>query len=57
MQTRPSRSCALCINAMMLQAIKDSLRRVVEVMEEWQMIMAEKACATFREHPSSAATK
>ena len=42
---------------MMLQAIKDSLRRVVEVMEEWQMILAEKACATFREPPSSAATK
>lgn len=39
------------------EAIKDSLRRVVEVMEEWQMILAEKACATFREPPSSAATK
>ena len=39
------------------QAIKDALRRLVELMEEWQLILTEKARGTFHEPASSAAAK
>ncbi len=39
------------------QAIKDALRRLVELMEEWQLILAEKSRGTFHEPVSSAAAK
>jgi len=40
-----------------LQAIKDALRRLVELMEEWQLILTEKSRGTFHEPVSSAAAK
>lgn len=40
-----------------MQAIKDALKRLVELMEEWQVILTEKARGTFHEPVSSAAAK
>ena len=40
-----------------LQAIKDVLRRLVELMEEWQLILTQKSRGTFHEPVSSAAAK
>jgi len=39
------------------QAIKDALKRLVELMEEWQFILTEKSRGTFHEPVSSAAAK
>ncbi|KAL0053523.1 hypothetical protein WJX82_006983 [Trebouxia sp. C0006] len=39
------------------EAIKDALRRLVELMEEWQLILTEKSRGTFHESVSSAAAK
>ena len=40
-----------------MQAIRNVLKRLVELMEEWQMILIEKARGTFNEPVSSAAAK
>lgn len=40
-----------------MQAIKNVLKLLVELMEEWQLILTEKAQATFHEPVSSAAAK
>ena len=40
-----------------LQAIKNVLKLLVELMEEWQLILTEKAQAAFHEPVSSAAAK
>ena len=42
---------------MVLQALKNVLKLLVELMEEWQLILTEKAQATFHEPVSSAAAK
>ena len=40
-----------------MQAIKSVLKLLVELMEEWHLILTEKAQGTFHEPVSSAATK
>ena len=40
-----------------MQAIKHVLKLLVELMEEWQLILTEKAHVTFHEPVSPAAAK